>query len=226
MGGCLPLTDGWGWSLRICVSGAALWWFMYRFRSPNQKESGKTHCQVWGPSLLTGNGKTTSMFPAALPAGCGRLSGKKINQLFQSLLAISHHPDGRDNDETATRYSEDFRWNQAFPHDPPPKLVLLRGSRLRSAGAAAETRFALKVMMEKLSSAPATANWKILLAGLDALVPPHVLCGGGKASQIHLNVFFTLYFVSNLELEADNRSCIRMVLSCTLSCFTLTRPPL
>lgn len=33
--------------------------------------------------------------------------------------------------------------------------------------------------------------------------PPYVLCGGGNASQIHTNVFFILYFVSSLTLQAD-----------------------
>lgn len=53
--------------------------------------------------------------------------------------------------------------------------------------------------------------------------PPHVLCGGGKTSQIH-NVFFRRCVVGSLKLEADNHDCIRMLLSWNLSCFTLTRP--
>lgn len=101
--GCLSLTDGWGWPLRCCVSGAALWWFMYCFQSLNHKRWETVFTvSAWQQPLclrpvVDRVAGYSNIFPTA------SLAGVVIYAENQSTFAISccvilHYFDGQDSD--------------------------------------------------------------------------------------------------------------------------------
>lgn len=93
--GCLPLTDGWGWPLRSCVSGAALQWFMFCFCSPLIRNSGnQSSLSVLDSSHCVGGLLLTEWQDAQIyflqPSWLVWPFKWKINQLWQFLAVFFH----------------------------------------------------------------------------------------------------------------------------------------
>lgn len=223
---CVCMCE-WG-ALRMCVSGAALWWFMYRFHSLNQNQFGKSpRSRVWWLSLLTDNSEAFKHGCHSFPAGLGLASHfcqkkkKSINLNFSC-----HYPPGIILPSSWRPGKRGDGYMHATCYMLHAKAKLWDGSRFLLCQSCDSNMFALEVMMEKLLPSPSATNWNILLASLGAHVsttppPPMCSCGGGKASQIHRNASSGPCVVSSLKLEADNHDCIRMLLSWDFSCSAL-----
>lgn len=149
---------------------------MYRFHSLNQKQSGKESSLSGLMGVFVDNRQTSNMFPTASLLGAA-ISAKKKSINCQFLLAFFHI--------ILTAWLITRQLHAEVKVSDGVRLLLLTPSHILTPGFALcqnceADMFAFELMMEKLWLFPSTANWKILLASLEAHVPPSCALWGQK----------------------------------------------